>query len=200
MGWIPRWGSLWMALPWVSAPHFVLVFPLDRSRSGLKSWRWVGGPITQTRTWPNLWIWSLQVLPTFCWVFQLISSLLGPGRLLLSWHLELAGGYPSFPSPSTKHLCLNSWPSVYHPWFLPYLILPFSFSPSFLPLKSSHSLPLVSILFPFWRRTEASTFWTFFWTSYRLWIVSWVFWALRLISTYQWVHTMYVLLWLDYLT
>jgi hypothetical protein len=27
MGWIPRWGSLWMAFPSVSAPHFVYVFP-----------------------------------------------------------------------------------------------------------------------------------------------------------------------------
>jgi hypothetical protein len=36
MGWIPRWGSLWMAFPSVSAPHFVSVFPLDRSNSGLK--------------------------------------------------------------------------------------------------------------------------------------------------------------------
>jgi hypothetical protein len=26
MGWIPRWGSLWMAFPSVSAPHFVFVF------------------------------------------------------------------------------------------------------------------------------------------------------------------------------
>jgi hypothetical protein len=26
MGWIPRWGSLWMAFPSVSAPHFVPIF------------------------------------------------------------------------------------------------------------------------------------------------------------------------------
>ena len=26
MGWIPRWGSLWMAFPSVSAPHFVSIF------------------------------------------------------------------------------------------------------------------------------------------------------------------------------
>lgn len=30
MGWIPRWGSFWMAFSSVSAPLFVLVFPLDR--------------------------------------------------------------------------------------------------------------------------------------------------------------------------
>jgi hypothetical protein len=33
-----------------------------------------------------------------------------------------------------------------------------------------------------------------------LWIVSWVFLAFGLISTYQWMHTMYVILWLGYLT
>jgi hypothetical protein len=27
MGWIPRWGSLWMVLPSVSAPNFVSVTP-----------------------------------------------------------------------------------------------------------------------------------------------------------------------------
>ena len=26
-GWIPRWGSLWIAFPSVSAPHFVSIFP-----------------------------------------------------------------------------------------------------------------------------------------------------------------------------
>ena len=36
MGWIPRWGSFWMAFPSVSAPQFVPAFPLDRTNSGLK--------------------------------------------------------------------------------------------------------------------------------------------------------------------
>ena len=36
MGWIPRWGSLWIAFSSVSVPHFVPVFSLDRSNSGLK--------------------------------------------------------------------------------------------------------------------------------------------------------------------
>ena len=44
----------------------------------------------------NLWIWSLQVLPPICWAFQLISSLLGSGSLLLSGHLALSVGYPLF--------------------------------------------------------------------------------------------------------
>jgi hypothetical protein len=36
VGWIPTWGSLWMAFPSVSAPQFVSAFPLDRSNSRLK--------------------------------------------------------------------------------------------------------------------------------------------------------------------
>jgi hypothetical protein len=27
MGWKPRWGSLWMVIPSVSAPHLVSVYP-----------------------------------------------------------------------------------------------------------------------------------------------------------------------------
>ena len=36
MGWIPRWGSLWMAISSVSDPFFVPAFPLERNHSGLK--------------------------------------------------------------------------------------------------------------------------------------------------------------------
>ena len=109
MGWNPRWSSLWMAFPSVSAPLLVPVFPLDRSNFGLKFLRWVGGPISQLGAMPNLWIWSLQVLSPLYWVFQLMSSLLGPGSLLLSWHLGLLGGYPQFPILAT-HFCSISWP------------------------------------------------------------------------------------------
>ena len=44
MGWIPRWGSLCMAVSSVSDPFFVPAFPLERNHSGLKILRWVGGP------------------------------------------------------------------------------------------------------------------------------------------------------------
>jgi hypothetical protein len=43
----PLVGSLWMAFPSVSVLLFVPVFPSDRSNSGLKFWKWVGGPIPQ---------------------------------------------------------------------------------------------------------------------------------------------------------
>jgi hypothetical protein len=37
-----------MPFPSVSALLFVPVFPLDRSNSGLKFWKWVGGPNPST--------------------------------------------------------------------------------------------------------------------------------------------------------
>ena len=98
MGWIPRWGSLRMAFPSVSVPLFVPEFPLDRSNSGLKFWRWVWGPINQGAM-PNLRIWSPQSLPSLCRLFQVMISLWGPARLLLSWHLGLFVCYPNSPSP-----------------------------------------------------------------------------------------------------
>ena len=107
MGWIPRWGSLWMAFSSVSAPHFVLAFPLDRSSSGLKIWRWVSDPIPQPGAFPKLWIWFLQVLFSICWAFQLISSQLSPGSLLLSWHLGPAGGYSQLTIPHCNKLLYN---------------------------------------------------------------------------------------------
>ena len=41
MGWIHRWGSLWMAFPSVSAPLFVPAFPFKRRNSGVIFLRWV---------------------------------------------------------------------------------------------------------------------------------------------------------------
>jgi hypothetical protein len=35
VGWIPRWGSHWLAFPSVFAPLLAPIFPLDRSKSGL---------------------------------------------------------------------------------------------------------------------------------------------------------------------
>ena len=114
LGWIPRSSNLWMAFPSVSAPLFVPVFPLKRNISGLKLWTWVGGPIHQPGALPNLWIWSQQVLPPLCGVFQLMSSLRGPGRLLLSWHLELSGCYPQLPLPH----CYTALFNIMTLWFL----------------------------------------------------------------------------------
>ena len=79
----------------VSAPLFVSVHPLDRSNFGSKFWRWMSGPIPQLgpclTSGYDLHRFSLPL------VFQLMSSLWGPGRFLLSWHLVLSGFYPQFP-------------------------------------------------------------------------------------------------------
>ena len=88
-----------MAFPSVSALLFVPVFPFDRSNTGLLYLRWMGGSIPQPGTVPIHWIWSQQVLSPLCWVFWLMSSLLGPGNLLGPWHLGLSSGYSQFPFP-----------------------------------------------------------------------------------------------------
>jgi hypothetical protein len=77
----------------------VSAFRLDGSNSGLTFLRWVGGPIRQQGAMSIYWRWSLQVLSPLCWVFQLMSFLLGPGNLLLPWHLGLCSGSPQFPIP-----------------------------------------------------------------------------------------------------
>jgi hypothetical protein len=94
MKWIPRWGSLWMTFPSVSAPLLVHAFSLDKNSSALKFLRWVGGPITQLGAMPIHAIWSLQILSLLCWIFWLMSTLLGSGNLLCPWHLRLFSGYP----------------------------------------------------------------------------------------------------------
>jgi hypothetical protein len=45
--WIPRWGSLWMAFPSVSAPLLVPAILFDRRNSGLIFLRCICGLITQ---------------------------------------------------------------------------------------------------------------------------------------------------------
>ena len=141
VGWIPRLGRLWVAFHSVSAPLFVPVFPLAQNNSGLKILRWVGGPIPQLGGGKvsNLGIWSQQVLPSLCGVFQLMSSLWGPRRLLLLWLLGLSGCYPEFPishcyTPLFNFLILcTSISSIsYHTCFFP------SFSP---PIFSSSKVP-----------------------------------------------------------
>ena len=102
----------------------------------VKILRVMDSPILQPGAMPNLWIWSLQVLPPLCGVLQLMSSLWGPGRLLLSWHLGLSGCYPQFLIPHCYTPLFNFLTSVHLLYLLPYLILPLFFpSPSSLPPK-----------------------------------------------------------------
>jgi hypothetical protein len=87
MDWIPRCGSLWMVFPSVSALLLDPAFLLNRNNSVLIILRWVGNSVcTSLNLVP--WMWSLWVIYTLYWVFQLMSSLLGPGSILLSWRLE----------------------------------------------------------------------------------------------------------------
>ena len=81
----------------------------------VKILRRVDGSVVQPGAVPILWIMSLQLLSPLCWVFQLMSSPLGPESLLLSWN--------QFPIPTATHLLSISWPSL-----LSHLS-PFNFSP-----------------------------------------------------------------------
>ena len=67
-------------------------------------------------------------------------------------------------------------------------------SPLPSPYSSIHSFPLPCSGIPLYSCTESfqnqGPLLYSFWTSFNLWIMSWVFKVSRLISTYQWVHTM----------
>jgi hypothetical protein len=133
----------------------------------------VCGPTLQLEVIPNFWIWTLQVLSPLCWAFQLMSSLLDPGSLFLSWHLAFFGGYPQFPIPhcytplfNFLTLCTSPpSPPIPHPVPL-FPPLPLFFLPS-----PSHPLPPMVILCPLLGRTEASTLWSSFFLSF-IWSVS----------------------------
>jgi hypothetical protein len=126
---------------------------------------------------PNLWIWSLQVLSPLCWVFQLMSSLLGPGILLVSWHLDILMATPRSPSPMFTPL-FNFLIFYTSPLF------PSTPDPDHLLLLSPKNLPplpFIIILFPLLSRTEASTLWSSFFLSF-IWSVCCIvcilsFWA-----------------------
>ena len=144
MGWIPRWGSLWMAFLLVSPSFFVPAFSLGRNNSGLKFLRCVGGPITHLGAVPIYWRWSIQVLSPLCWVFQLMSSPLGPGNLSYPWLLGLSSGSPSSSPPTATYFYPFSWPSR----LLSCLFLYLSPLSSPLALDPSLLLPSMIILFP----------------------------------------------------
>ena len=114
MTWIPRWSSLWMPFPPISAPLFVTVYPLDMSESG---------NIFEKSGWSHSSTGGSALSPStgslfLCWVFQLMSFLLHPGNLLFSWHLGLSSNYLQFPidycyTPLLKILTLSNFPSCF---------------------------------------------------------------------------------------
>ena len=108
--------------------------------------------------------WSLQVLSPLCWVFQLISSAVGPGNLLLPWFMGHSSGYPQLSILDCymflfiflilcTSLLLLFMPDPALSFFPPH---PLSFPGISIPL------PPVIILFFLLNKTEASTLWTSF--------------------------------------
>ena len=79
----PGGGCLWMAFPLVSVLLFVPVFPLDRSNSELKFWRWVGDPHLSIGGCAYL----LEVVSTGFLSPLLVIFSMSHGSLLLTWHL-----------------------------------------------------------------------------------------------------------------
>ena len=149
-----------MAFPSVSALVVIPAFPLESNSSGLKFLRWVGGPIPQLGAMPIYWRWSLQVLSPCCWVFQLMSSPLGPGRLLHPWGLGFSSGSPHSPPRTVTYF--NSSPGV-----LDFSSHTCSFCPLFPPSPHSHAgsslpLPPMIILFPLLNENEAYRLWPSF--------------------------------------
>ena len=100
---------------------FVPAFPLDRDDSGLKHFRWVGGPIPPLGALSIYWRRSLQVLSPYCWVFQLMSSTLGSWILLHLWFQGLSSS--SLPSPSATYFYSFSWSSGLLSCLFLYLVL-----------------------------------------------------------------------------
>jgi hypothetical protein len=143
------WGCPQMALPSVSVPFFVLVFPSDRNISGLKNFEMGGWPHPWTRAYLCLSIGSglkRFCLPLLC-SLQLKSIPLGPGNLTFLWCLGLRW-LSSVPHPRwylflfsfltlctspfqrSSNLCLPAW----------------HFSDSGASLRMDSSLLLLSLL------------------------------------------------------
>jgi hypothetical protein len=131
-----------MAFPSVSTPLFVPVFPLDRNNSGLKFWRWVGGPIPQlgscalslgmvlTGSPSTLWSISANVIPMGSWeALPFLAS-------------GLSGCCPQFPiphyyTPLFSFLILCTSPSAPIPDSSPLFPFPSSLPPKYLPPPTS---------------------------------------------------------------
>jgi hypothetical protein len=130
--------------------------------------------------WPHpsieghLLIRSLQVLYPLCWVFQLMSSPLPNGSLLLSCLQGLFDGYSQFhvshcyTPPFNFPTLYTSPPPPSPPTPDP---APLFTHPLLFLSSPTHSLPPVSILFPILSRTEASTLWSSFFLSF-IWSVN----------------------------
>jgi hypothetical protein len=161
-----------------------------------------GWPYSSTRAMPNLWMYMLSTGP-----LTFLSGISANVIPVVSWEplafLESGTFYWLFqvPYPPMLH---NSFqhpdPLYFSPVSSPTWSCPSPPPPS-LSLPGPYlNLPPLIILFPLVCRTEAPTLWSFFFLSF-VWsmVVLCIFWAFFRISTYKWVHTMCILLWLGYL-
>jgi hypothetical protein len=130
MGWILRWGGLWMAFPSVSALCFCPCIFFRQEQFWVKKFEMGGCPHLSTDDHTCL----LDVVSTssLCWVFWLILFLLDAGNLSLSpWHLGLASSPPT-PPPPLLYISIHS----------PYLL---DFSPVQIVLPEDPAILLLGI-------------------------------------------------------
>jgi hypothetical protein len=200
MKWIPRWESLWMAFPLVSASFLSLHF-FRQEQFWVKTLKWVGGPIPLLRAMSIYWMWSLLMLSHQCWVFWLMSSSLGSGSHSHPWCLGFSSDFSQLP---TSHCYLylfillalwNSLMSLHIHGPAPLFSSSSTLLPRWLPPSASCDYFVIPSKF------EASTLWSSFLLSF-IWSMSCIMTILRLWGNiyYQWVNTMYVILGLGNLT
>jgi len=114
MGWILRWGSLWMTFPSVFGPFFFPTIHFGQRNLGLIFSKFVCAPFPQLGDISIHWIWSVHLLSLLCWVFQLKSSwwVLGTSWVPGIWDflvatpvhpIPLLHTYFQFPDPCTSH-------------------------------------------------------------------------------------------------
>ena len=128
---------------------------------------------------------------------------MGSGSISIPCYLGLSSGYPHLPIHHCYVFLFNflilctsllSLPiSNPAPSFFP----PSPLSPRWLLSSTSYDY-FVPLFYVGLKHPHFGLPFSF--APYGFWVISWVFWALGLISTYQWVHTICVLLCLGYLT
>jgi hypothetical protein len=118
---------------------------------------------------PIHWIWSLHVLSPLCWIFELMSSLLGPVNLLGLWHLGLSNSYPQIPFPHSFTPTFKFLTFCTSPPSSPLSELaPHFFSPSSLPPRSFSPYTSQRLFSPLPPSEQDSIIHTLLWSSFFL--------------------------------
>lgn len=103
IGWIPRWGNLWIVFPSVSAPLSVPAFPLDWNFFSF--WDgWEAQSLNQGAL-TKLWIWSLGTFSPFIGYFSKFHLHLVMRNYYFPDIWDFLVATPSFSTPTASDLC-----------------------------------------------------------------------------------------------